>query len=87
MMSSTCWWMGPGLFFGGPFGTIIGFVFWILSFYGIFYLISSLIKKSSNSVQNNVTPMEILKNKYARGEIDEEDFTKRKSILTSKKQI
>jgi len=31
--------------------------------------------------------MEILKNKYARGEIDEEDFTKRKSILTSKKQI
>ena len=83
MMSSNCLWMGPGMFFGGPFGMIIGIVFWILLIYSIFYLISRFLKNPSNSIQTNETPMEILRQRYARGEIDEEEFTQRKSILNS----
>jgi len=83
MMGSNCWWMGPGMFFGGPFGMIIGVVFWIFVFYGIFYLISRILKNPSNSIQNKETPIEILKQRYARGEIDKEEFIQKKSILNS----
>ncbi|WP_217988315.1 SHOCT domain-containing protein [Aliifodinibius salipaludis] len=39
------------------------------------------LKNSGQNNQNKETPMEILKRRYANGEIDEEEFNKRKKEL------
>lgn len=82
MWNSGCpWWWGPGYFFGGPFGMIIGFVFWALIIYGIFRLISNLTNRSVEVSRKEETALEILKWRYAKGEIDTEEFEKRKKNL------
>lgn len=83
MMGPNCWWWGAGYFFGGPWGMIVGLVFWALVIYGVFYLISSLAKRQSEEVGKEETPLEILKRRYAKGEIDDEEFAKRKKDLES----
>lgn len=43
-----------------------------------------IFKRKPNSTENNrtpKTPLETLKNRYAKGEIDEEEFEKRKKEL------
>ncbi len=64
-------------FFGGG---------WMMFFWGfiIIVLIVFVIRALMNSGQNSQrkeTPMEILKRRYANGEIDEEEFQKRKKEL------
>lgn len=85
MMGPNCCWWGPEYFFGGPWGMIIGLVFWALVIYGVFYLISILMKRSSKdvSVREEETPLEILKRRYAKGEIDDEEFARMKKDLES----
>ena len=83
MMGPNCWWWGPGMFFGGPLGMLMMFVFWALVIYGIFYLISHLIKQPSVFVRKEETSIDILKRRYASGEIDAEEFAKRKKDLES----
>jgi len=79
MMGQNCWWWGPGYFFGGPLGMIVGFVFYALVIYGVFYLMKHL----SKDVREEETPLEILKRRYAKGEIDAEEFSRRKKDLES----
>lgn len=81
MMGPNCWWWGPGYFFCGPFGMIIGLVFWAVIIYGIFYLFSHLTKRSSAFNAREETPIEILKRRYAKGEVDAEEFARRKKDL------
>ncbi|MBI5021770.1 MAG: SHOCT domain-containing protein [Ignavibacteriales bacterium] len=88
MWNSGCsWWWGPGYFFGGPFGMIIGIVFWALVAYAIFRLILNVVNrsfvatKSEKPLSKEETAMEILKRRYAKGEIDGEEFTRRKKDL------
>lgn len=83
MMGPNCWLWGPWYFFGGPWGMIAGIVLWALVIYGIYYLISHLVKRSSENVRREETPLEILKRRYAKGEIDAEEFAKRKKDLES----
>ncbi len=83
MMGPNCWWWGPGYLFGGPWGMIIGIIFWALVIYGIFYIISRLVKQSSGDIRKEETPLEILKRRYASGEIDVEEFARRKKDLES----
>lgn len=83
MMGSSCWGWGPGFFFGGPLGMIVGLVFWALIIYGIFYLISRLLKNRQEGINNLESPIETLKRRYARGDIDADEFARRKSILES----
>ena len=71
------------MFFGGPLGMLMMFVFWALVIYGIFYLISHLIKQPSVFVRKEETSIDILKRRYASGEIDAEEFAKRKKDLES----
>lgn len=84
MWNSDCsWWWGPGYFFGGPFGMILGFVFWAAIIYVGFRLISNLFNQSAEVNRKRETALDILKQRYAKGEIDMEEFTKIKKHLES----
>lgn len=84
MWNSDCsWWWGSGYFFGGPFGMIIGLVFWAVIIYVIFRLISNLTNRSAVMSGKQETPLDILKRRYAKGELDSEEFTRRRKDLDS----
>lgn len=65
-----------GLFGGGW----MMFVWWFLIIALVVFAVRFLVKANQSS-NNKETPMEILKRRYARGEIDEEEFNKRKNEL------
>ena len=71
------------MFFGGSLGMLMMFLFWALIIYGIFYFISRVARPSAEIVRKEETPVEILKRRYARGEIDAEEFARRKKDLES----
>ncbi|MDR8391438.1 SHOCT domain-containing protein [Aliifodinibius sp. S!AR15-10] len=64
-------------FFGGGW---MMFVWWFIIIVLVIIAIRALINSNQNK-QNNKTPMEILKRRYANGEIDEEEFHRRKQEL------
>ena len=66
-----------GHFFGGGFMWIL----WIVITAGVFFLIQSVVKGNTRNSYDNETPMEILKKRYARGEIDEEEYERRRIEL------
>jgi putative membrane protein len=67
-------WHGAG--FGGGFM----WIFWILIIFAIVMLIRAA-GSNSNSGEHRETPLEILEKRYARGEIDDEEFAHRKQEL------
>jgi putative membrane protein len=81
------WHMGPGMMGGwgmGWFGTIFMFIFWVLIIIGLVFLIKWLIqttKKAPESAQSSSRALDILKERYARGEIDKEEFEEKKKDL------
>lgn len=68
-----------GHFFGGGFM----WVFWILIIVGIFFVFQNMAKGNSGNSPDKETPMDILKKRYARGEIEEEEFERRRKELES----
>jgi putative membrane protein len=80
MIHANCW-SGHGFFFGGPWSMFIGIVFWISLILLIFYLISHLYKSNSIKIHPKNTALEILKRRYANGEINSEEYEKRRTIL------
>mgnify|MGYP001267589257 FL=1 len=80
MGPQTCWWF-PGHFWG-PGGMIFGSIFWLLVIAGIIYLIIKYVKKSDVEPKNE-TALDILKKRYAKGEIDAEEFARKKKDLES----
>ena len=68
-----------GHFFGGA----LMWFFWILIIAGIFFIFQSMAKGNSGGSADHETPMEILKKRYARGEIDEEEYERRRKELES----
>jgi len=77
------WEMGPGMMGGwgtGWFGGIFMIVFWILVIVGLAFLIKWLIQttRSEKDVANGSSDraIDILKERYARGEINKEEFEK-----------
>ena len=82
------WNMGPGMMgeWGmGWFGSLFMVVFWILILVGLVFLIRWLIQstgrdKTTGNGSNRA--LEILKERYARGEIDKEEFESKKKDLS-----
>jgi putative membrane protein len=82
------WGMGPGMMGGygtGWFGGIVMIVFWILILVGLVFLIKWLIQstgrdKATGSSGNR--SLEILKERYAKGEIDKQEFESKKKDLS-----
>lgn len=80
------WGMGPGMMWGwgGWFGMIFMIIFWILVIVGAIYLIKWLMgnfQKSRDSSAGTNRALEILKERYARGEISREEFNQAKQDL------
>lgn len=70
------WGMGWGMGFGWPFM----FLFWILVVIGIVYLVR-LIARNAKEGERHETALDILKKRYARGEINKEEFEEKKKAM------
>ena len=81
------WGMGPGMIGNwgmGWFGMIFMLVFWILIIVGLVFLIKWLIQSTGRDKVGGFDgnrALEILKERYARGEIDKDEFETRKKDL------
>ena len=68
---------------GGPgwvLMTIFMIVFWVLVIAGIIIAIR-YFGRSRHEVAPTSAPLEVLRLRYARGEIDEEEFNRRRALL------
>ncbi len=81
------WGMGSGMMGGygmGWIGDILMIVFWILIIVGLVFLIKWLIQSTGRDKaigSGGNRSLEILKERYARGEIDKEEFETKKKDL------
>jgi putative membrane protein len=75
------WGFGDNLMGFGWFGGISMLIFWVLTIVGIVYLVKWLMIQSQETGGHSKTPLEILKERYAKGEISKEDFEKMKKDL------
>jgi len=73
------WDYGWGMGFG--FGWIAMIIFWALLILGVIYLIKMIAGGSKKEGQKE-TAIDILKMRYAKGEISKEEFEKIKDDLT-----
>lgn len=81
------WEHGPGMMwgYGGSwFGGILMVLFWIAVIIGIIFLIRWLAQSTSaggHGARSEESALEILKKRYARGEIDKKEFEQKKKDL------
>lgn len=81
--------MRPGMMFGLPFmpmglGGIGMLLFWVLIIVGIVWLIGSFGRSASTptvSAPVSESPLDILKRRYAKGEITKEQYEEMKNTL------
>lgn len=70
--------VGHGWWGGGWLGMI---VFWVLLVLAVAALIKWLSGRDGSTGGDTGTPMQVLKKRYARGEIDTEEFERKKREL------
>jgi len=71
---------GGGMFFGGG----LMWLFWIALIVIIVVIVKSLTASNKNTDDfKNDSPLTILKQRYARGEINEEEFERKRKQLES----
>ncbi len=81
--------MGPGMMGNWGYGMMGGYgflsiFFWILVIAAIVLLVLWLVRKAPHWQQTRVeeSAMDILKKRYARGEINREEFEEKKKIIS-----
>ena len=83
-------WGNQGYGMGG-FGGIVMILFWGLIIVGVVLVIryfmagQTLGRKNSSPYEIHSEPLQILRQRYAKGEIDAEEFEERKKILEGEK--
>jgi putative membrane protein len=83
------WHMGPGMMGGwgmGWFGGIFMIIFWILILMALVYFIKWLVQSTGRRHPNMTggnRALEILQERYVRGEIDKSTFEKMKMDLSN----
>lgn len=77
------WWCGPGTFFPGIAGLFVNLLFWGLIIYLLVSLFQVIFKRKSKdeTTCGDNSPLNILKIRYARGEITGEEFERMKTTL------
>jgi len=58
-------------------------VFWIAVLIGLFFLVKWIAQQKSGDQKPEDNALELLKKRYARGEIDKEEFEQKKKDLLS----
>jgi putative membrane protein len=69
-----------GMGFGMGWGWIIGLIFLVVL---IWFIVRTTSRDQASNQTNNKSALEILKEQYARGEIDKNEFEEKKRILNS----
>ncbi len=64
----------------GGFGWIFMVIFWVLVIIGVIYLIRLIIPGAKGGTREE-TALDILKKRYAKGEISKEEFEEKKKGL------
>jgi len=85
------WHMGPGMMDGwgmGWLGGIFMMAIWVLIIVGLIFLIRWLVHNTRSDSRpasggGSSRPLDILKERYARGEIDREEFEEKKAHIQS----
>ncbi|MEJ2183892.1 MAG: SHOCT domain-containing protein [Nitrospirota bacterium] len=76
-------WGGYGYGMGGYWG-ILSIVFWIALIVGVIFLVRwVMVSTRSPGVRREDAALELLKKRYARGEIDKEEFEQKRKDLES----
>ena len=73
--------MGNG--FGMGFGGGFMWLFWILLIVVIVWAVKAVIGSSSNPSEKRKSALDILKDRYAKGEIEREEFEQKRKDLGS----
>jgi len=60
---------------------LVNLVIWLALIAGVVYLIVRFVKQPAGVGRIDETPLDILKKRYAKGEISEDDFNRMKSKL------
>ena len=68
---------------GMGFGWIWMILIWVLVIVGIVYIVQAVIRGSRRSEQGE-SPLDILKKRYAKGEISKEEFERTRDDLMKK---
>jgi len=80
MTNLSCW-FGHSYLWNGPLGMILGIIFWSALFLGIVYVLYRLLNGAFGLSYRKENPLDILREKYARGEINTQEYEERKTKL------
>lgn len=77
------WFCGPEGLFGFHFGSIFHLIFWIVCLMLLFTLLRTLFASKHNTAtaEKRSSALLILEERYASGEIDQEEFLQKKKDL------
>ncbi len=75
------YWGGPMGF--GWMGGLFMLIFWVLVIIGAFWFLKYIIRSRTCMIGHTETPLEILRKRYAKGEIDKKEFEEKKKDLVT----